>query len=56
LKIFGNINLPPGNIILRNFNDNEIPQRVLINKNEVQNFNAEKIIIDQFPAVVEIFY
>lgn len=56
LKLEGDLELPGGNIILRNFNSDLSPKSVLINGKSSNSFSNNSIMIDQFPAVVEINY
>ncbi len=56
LKLEGDLELPGGNIILRNFNSDLTPKSVLINGKSSNSFSNNAIMIDQFPAVVEITY
>jgi hypothetical protein len=52
----GDIELPAGGIILKNFNNSKMPVEVLINEKKTKNFSGNKIIINEFPAKVEIRY
>jgi hypothetical protein len=56
LKLYGNITLPPGGIILKNFNSKKLPSKVIINGRDSSNISENSIVIDQFPADVEIYY
>ncbi|MBI5662114.1 MAG: discoidin domain-containing protein [Ignavibacterium album] len=56
INVYGNITLPPGKIILRNFNSSKLPVKVLINGKESKAFTKNSILINEFPAKVEIFY
>jgi len=56
LKFYGNINLPPGGFIIKNFPVDKIPSSVSVNGKPVENFDGNKIRVHQFPATVEINY
>jgi hypothetical protein len=56
VKLYGDIVLPAGGIILKNFNNSKVPERVLINEKEIQDFTKSKIVINEFPASIEIIY
>ncbi|MCX8106691.1 MAG: hypothetical protein N3D80_12560 [Ignavibacterium album] len=56
LKLEGDLKIPKGNIILKNFNSDLTPKSVLINGKSSNSFSNNSIMIDQFPAVVEINY
>lgn len=56
ISIFGDLNIPAGKIILKNFNSSKLPTKVLINGKESKRFTKDSIIIDEFPAKIEVFY
>ncbi|AFH48894.1 Putative secreted protein [Ignavibacterium album JCM 16511] len=56
VDVYGNINLPGGGIILKNFNSSRMPVKVLVNGKESKSFTKNSIPINEFPAKVEIFY
>ncbi|HVO75248.1 MAG TPA: hypothetical protein VMT35_14555 [Ignavibacteriaceae bacterium] len=56
LKIYGKMDLPPGGIILKNFNETNLPEKILVNGKTINEFNGSGIIIKEFPANVEVFY
>ncbi len=56
VKLYGDVSLPSGGIILKNFNGSKMPKKVLSSENEAIGFTENKIKIDKFPATVEIFY
>jgi hypothetical protein len=56
VNVYGNIELPPGNIVLKNFNSSKLLQKVFINGKESKSFTEDKIMIHEFPASVEIIY
>ncbi len=55
VELYGDIVLPSGGIILKNFNESKMPKKVLVNEKEIKNFSENKIIVE-FPATVKIFY
>lgn len=55
-KLYGDINLPEGGIIIKNFNGKKMPGKVLINGIETKEFSENKIVVKEFPAEVEISY
>ncbi|MBU2444834.1 MAG: hypothetical protein KJ666_04575, partial [Bacteroidetes bacterium] len=56
LRVFGDLEIPSGKIILKNFNSSKVPKKVIINGIVSENFSNKQIIINQFPAKVEIYY
>lgn len=56
IDIYGNLNLPSHKIILKNFNSSKMPAKVLINGKESKSFSKNSILIDEFPAKVEVLY
>lgn len=56
LNLYGELNLPAGNIILKNFNSSKMPLKVFINGTESKLFTNNSITINQFPAKVTILY
>jgi hypothetical protein len=56
VNIYGDVGIPSGGIILKNFNGAKMPKQVLINGNETKDFSENKIVIKEFPANVEIKY
>lgn len=48
--------LPAGKIVLKNFNSSKLPVKVLINGKESKSFTRNSILINEFPAKVEVFY
>ncbi len=56
LKIYGDIRLPSGGIVLKNFNSSKTPLKVFVNGIETKNYSRDKIIIDTFPATLKIIY
>jgi hypothetical protein len=55
-NITGNLDLPSGNIIIRNFNSSKLPVQVLLNGREITNYSGNIIKVDQFPAELIIRY
>lgn len=56
INLYGNIIIPPGKITLKNFNSSKLPVKVLINGKESKLFTENSILINEFPAKVEVFY
>ncbi len=56
LNITGELDLPEGGIIIRNFNDGAIPSGVSVNGREVTGFTGKEIGIAEVPAEVIIRY
>lgn len=56
INVYGNTILPAGKIILKNFNSSKLPVKVLINGKESKSFTKNSILINEFPAKVEVFY
>lgn len=55
IKIAGSLKIPIGKIQLSNF-DGKVPKKVIVNGNEIQGFDENKIKIAEFPADVDIIY
>jgi len=56
VKVYGDIEMPRGKIILKNFNSMKLPKKVLVNAKNSKEFSNNSILINEFPATVEIFY
>ncbi len=56
INIYGNVSLPPGGIIIKNFNNSKLPKKVLVNGKPIKDFDQRRIIIKEFPAEAEILY
>ena len=56
IKLYGDIDLPSGGMILKNFNGSKMPKEVLVNEREIKSYSENKIVIKEFPAVVKIVY
>ena len=54
--IRGNLKIPSGKIILKNFNKGNVPVDVVINNKKSTDFFDNEIIIKDFPAEVNIKY
>jgi hypothetical protein len=55
IVLTGEIKIPKGKIILKNFK-NKIPQKVFLNNRKWNKFSSSEIIVEKFPAVLEIAY
>jgi hypothetical protein len=56
ITIRGNLKIPSGKIILKNFNKGNTPVDVVINNKKSTDFFDNEIIIKDFPAEVNIKY
>lgn len=56
IKIYGNVSLPPGGIILKNIYADKLPASVLVNGNPIRSFDKKNIRVNQFPALVELSF
>ena len=56
INIRGNLKIPSGKIILKNFNKGNVPVDVVINNKKSTDFFDNEIIIKDFPAEVNIKY
>ncbi len=56
VNIYGDMQLPSGGIALKNFNSSNLPKKVLINESESKRFTNNSILINEFPASLEIIY
>jgi hypothetical protein len=56
LNVYGNINLPPGGIIIKNFNESKLPKKVSVNGKPIKEYDTSRIVVKEFPAEAEIFY
>jgi hypothetical protein len=56
IKFYGNITLPPGGFVIKNFPVNKNPVSVSVNGNSLEKFEKDSIRIHQFPSIVEISY
>lgn len=55
-SISGDIDLPEGGIIIRNFNGGRMPTAVTVNGREVTGFDDRQIPVSEVPADVVIYY
>ncbi|MFH1197559.1 MAG: discoidin domain-containing protein [bacterium] len=56
INLFGELNLPGGGIVIKNFNSKKVPEKVIINGIESTDFTNDKINVITFPATVFIYY
>ena len=56
IKIFGNITLPPGGIVLKNFPGDKKPVSITVNGNSIKDFDKNNIRVHQFPVTIEMAY
>jgi hypothetical protein len=56
INIRGNLKVPSGKIILKNFNKGNTPVEIVINNKKSTDFFDNEIIIKEFPAEVNIKY
>ena len=56
VRIYGSVKLPEGGIVIKNFNENKIPERVEVNGRDLNNFHSDEIRIKEFPASLKIYY
>jgi hypothetical protein len=56
VKIYGDVSLPSGGIILKNFFSSNLPVVVTVNDKPIKDFSQSKIYVNQFPASVEITF
>ncbi len=56
VKLFGNVSLPPGGIILKNVFRNKAPENVRVNEKTITSFDENFIRINTFPAEIEISF
>ncbi len=55
-SISGDVGLPANGMKIRNFNGSKLPRKVIINGKESNGFTKKEITVNEFPAVVEIYY
>jgi hypothetical protein len=55
-NITGDLNLPAGGIIIRNFNGGAMPSGVSVNGRELTGFTGREISVTEVPAEVIIRY
>jgi hypothetical protein len=56
LELYGDIKLPSGGIVIKNFPVKESPKSIKVNNNYLQKFDKDNIKVLQFPASIEISY
>ncbi len=56
IKLYGNLKLPGGGIILKNFNRKKLPKNVSINGKSIFDFTNDRIVVKDFPATVLVHY
>ncbi len=56
IKLYGDISLPPGGIILKNIFRDNVPFVVTLNGNPINTFDEKNIRINRFPAEIEISF
>ena len=56
IKLYGNISLPPGGIIVKNIYSNKKPDSVLVNGKRIDTFDEKDIRIKTFPSVIQISF
>jgi hypothetical protein len=55
-NIYGELEKPSGNIIIKNFNSSKMPVNVLVNGRKTNNFTSNSITVNEFPAELRINY
>ena len=56
VKIYGDIILPPGGFVIKNFPVDKSPSSILVNGTALTGFNRNNIRVHDFPATLEIKY
>ena len=56
IKLYGDVSLPPGGIILKNIFGDKAPSDVTVNGNSINTFDKKNIRINAFPAQVEVSF
>jgi hypothetical protein len=56
VKFYGDITLPPGGLVIKNFPVDKTPSSVAVNETSIKDFDKNNIRIHQFPATVDITY
>ncbi|MEW6196822.1 MAG: discoidin domain-containing protein [Bacteroidota bacterium] len=56
INLYGNINLPKGGLVIKNFNGKQNPAKVVVNGAEATDFTNDKIYVKTFPATVLVYY
>ena len=56
VRLYGNITLPPGGFVIKNFPVGKTPASVSVNGKLLGDFDKNNIRVHKFPATVEINY
>lgn len=56
IKLYGNLKLPKGGIILKNFNEKKTPKSVAVNGKKISDFTNDKIVVKSFPTSIVVKY
>jgi hypothetical protein len=56
LKLYGNVILPSGGIVFKNFPVDKMPLLITVNGKSIYDFDKDNIRVNQFPATIEITY
>ena len=56
VKFYGDISLPLGGFVIKNFPVDKTPASVSVNGKSLKNFDKNSILVHEFPATVEINY
>ncbi len=56
IKIYENVSIPPGGIILKNIYADKLPASVMVNGDQIKSFDKKNIRVDKFPALVELSF
>jgi hypothetical protein len=56
IEFSGDVDLPSGGMILKNFNGSKMPKEVIINEKKSDDFTGDKIVIKEFPVEIKIVY
>ena len=55
-SIYGDVKLPKNGMKIKNFNESKLPDSVTVNGKKINSFTRTEISVNQFPAIVEIYY
>ncbi|HRQ54368.1 MAG TPA: hypothetical protein PL018_08940, partial [Ignavibacteriaceae bacterium] len=55
-SIYGDVNLPRNGMKIKNFNESKSPVSVTVNGKKINSFTKNEISVNEFPAIVEIYY
>jgi hypothetical protein len=55
-SIYGNVELPKNGIKIKNFNGSKLPVDATVNGKKIKSFTNNEIVVQEFPAKVEIDY